>query len=94
MTRASRTIPANEIEDAITKSLSARFDLGSSKDIVVTFARDMRAIHVEPSAKGEPRVANIDYDLRSGRFEAAIEISRRRGQAHRDTALRPRDGDG
>jgi flagella basal body P-ring formation protein FlgA len=74
VTRASRTIPANEIEDAITKSLSARFDLGSSKDIVVTFARDMRAIHVEPSAKGEPRVANIDYDLRSGRFEAAIEI--------------------
>jgi flagella basal body P-ring formation protein FlgA len=74
VTRASRTIPANEIEDAITKSLSARFDLGSSKDIVVTFARDMRAIHVEPSAKGEPRVANIDYDLRSGRFEATIEI--------------------
>jgi flagella basal body P-ring formation protein FlgA len=74
VTRASRTIPANEIEDAITKSLSARFDLGSSKDIVVTFARDMRAIHVEPSAKGEPRVANIDYDLRSGRFDATIEI--------------------
>ena len=71
VTRASRTIPASEIEDAITKSLSARFDLGSSKDIVVTFARDMRAIHVEPSAKGEPRVANIDYDLRSGRFEAS-----------------------
>jgi len=74
VTRASRTIPATEIEDAITKSLSARFDLGSSKDIVVAFARDMRAIHVEPSAKGEPRVANIDYDLRSGRFEAAIDI--------------------
>ncbi len=74
VTRASRTIPANEIEDVITKSLSTRFDLGSSKDIVVTFARDMRAIHVEPSAKGQPRVANIDYDLRSGRFDATIEI--------------------
>jgi flagellar basal body P-ring formation protein FlgA len=74
VTRASRTIPTNEIVDTITKSLSARFDLGSSKDIVVTFARDMRAIHIEPSAKGEPRVANIDYDLRSGRFEATIEI--------------------
>jgi len=74
VTRASRTIPASEIEDAITKTLSARFDLGSSKDIVVNFARDVRAIHVEPSAKGEPRVANIDYDLRSGRFEATIEI--------------------
>jgi len=74
VTRASRTIPANEIEDAITKALCARFDLGSSKDIVMAFARDMRAVYVEPSAKGELRVTHIDYDLRSGRFEAAIEI--------------------
>ncbi len=74
VTRASRTIPANEIQDAITKSLSARFDLGSSKDISVTFAREMRAIQVEPSAKGDLRVAHVDYDLRSGRFDAAIEI--------------------
>jgi flagellar basal body P-ring formation protein FlgA len=74
VTRASRTIPANEIEHAIATSLAARYDLGSSKDIVVTFAREMRALHVEPSAKGEPRVANIDYDLRSGRFDATIEI--------------------
>ena len=74
VTRASRTIPANEIEDAVTKSLSARYDLGSSKDIVVTFARDMRVIHVEPSAKGEPRVARIAFDPRSGRFDAALEI--------------------
>jgi flagellar basal body P-ring formation protein FlgA len=74
VTRASRTIPANEIEDAIIKTLSARFDLGSSKDIVVTFAREMRAVYVEPSAKGELRVTHIDYDLRSGRFEVTIEI--------------------
>ena len=74
VTRASRTIPAKEIEDAIAKTLSARYDLGSSNDIVVNFTRDMRSIHVEPSAKGDPRVANIDYDLRSGRFDATIEI--------------------
>jgi len=74
VTRASRKIPASEIQESIATALAARFDLGSSKDIAVSFARDMRAIHVEPSAKGEPRVAKIDYDLRSGRFEAAIEI--------------------
>ncbi len=75
VTRASRAIPISEIENVITKTLAARYDLGSSKDIVVTFTRDMRAIYVEPSAKGEPRVANIDYDLRSGHFETVIEIS-------------------
>jgi flagellar basal body P-ring formation protein FlgA len=74
VTRASRAIPAKEIEDVIAKTLAARFDLGTSKDVVVNFVRDMRSIHVEPSAKGEPRVANIDYDLRSGRFDATIEI--------------------
>jgi flagella basal body P-ring formation protein FlgA len=74
VTRASRTIPAGMIEDAISRTLATQFDLGSNKDIVVTFARDMRALYVEPSAKGDLRVAHIDYDLRSGRFDATIEI--------------------
>ncbi len=74
VTRASRTIPANEVEQAISRTLSARFDLGPSKDIVVNFARDIRAIYVEPSAKGELRVTHIDFDTRSGRFDATIEI--------------------
>lgn len=74
VTRASRTIPANELEDAISRTLSTRYDLGPSKDIVINFARDMRAIYVDPSAKGELRVTHIDFDVRSGRFDAAIEI--------------------
>src|SRR5262249_45639281 len=74
VTRASRTIPAKEIESAVTQALSGRFDLGPSKDIVVSFARDMRAMYVEPSAKGALRVTHIDYDTYSGRFEATLEI--------------------
>ena len=74
VTRASRTIPAKEIEDAITQMLSARFDLGPSKDILVHFARDLRTTYVEPSAKGQPRVTHIDFDSYSGRFEATLEI--------------------
>jgi flagellar basal body P-ring formation protein FlgA len=74
VTRASRTIPAKDIEDAITQALSARFDLGPSKDIQVNFARDMRTMYVEPSAKGAPRVTHIDFDTYSGRFEAILEI--------------------
>lgn len=73
VTRASRTIPASAIEDAIKRTLAARYDVGSSKDITVSFARDMHAIYVEPSARGELRVAHIDYDLRSGRFDATME---------------------
>jgi len=74
VTRASRTIPAKEIEDAITQMLSARFDLGPSKDIVVHFAHDMQTTYVDPSAKGQPRVTHIDFDSYSGRFETTLEI--------------------
>jgi flagellar basal body P-ring formation protein FlgA len=72
--RASRAIPIKEIEDVVARALSARFDLGSVKDIVVTFAREPRAIHVEPTAQGTPRVTQIDFDARSGRFDAVLEI--------------------
>ena len=74
VTRASRIIPTKDVEDAIIKALSVRYDLGPTKDIVVTFAREMRALHVEPSAQGALRVTQLEFDSRSGRFDAAIEI--------------------
>lgn len=74
VTRSSRTIPAKDIEDAITQALSARYDLGPSKDIVVHLARDLRTTHVDPLAKGQPRVTRIEFDSYSGRFEATLEI--------------------
>jgi len=74
VTRASRTIPAKDIEDAITQALSARYDLGPSKDIMLHFARDLRTTHVDPLAKGQPRVTRVEFDSYSGRFEATLEI--------------------
>lgn len=74
VTRATRTIPAKTIQEMIAQFLAARYDLGPSKDVVVNFSRDMHSLYVEPSARGEPRIAHIDFDLRSGRFDASIEI--------------------
>jgi flagella basal body P-ring formation protein FlgA len=74
VTRASRTIPAKDVEDVIARALSARFDLGPTKDIAVSFTRDMQTMYVEPSSQGVPRVAHIDFDARSGRFDAMLEI--------------------
>jgi flagella basal body P-ring formation protein FlgA len=74
VTRASRAIPAHEIELAIAQALSKQYALGEPDDISVSFERDMRAIQVEPNAKGEPRVARISFDTRSGRFDASIEL--------------------
>jgi len=74
VTRASRTIPTGDLEEAIKRTLATRYELGPTKDIVVNFARDSRTIFVDPSAKGEPRVTQIDFDSRSGRFDAMVEI--------------------
>jgi len=72
--RASRTIPAKDIEDAVALALSKQFSLGEPKNIAVTFQRELRAIQVEPSAKGAPQVARIYYDARSGRFDVTLEV--------------------
>jgi flagella basal body P-ring formation protein FlgA len=74
VTRAAREIPVADVEALVARSLSTRFNLGDIKDIAVTFERDPRAIEVDPNAKGEPRVANLYFDPRSGRFDATLDI--------------------
>lgn len=72
--RASRSISAKQIEDLVAAALSKQFNLGEPKNIAVAFERDMRTIQVEPSAKGDPRIARINYDARTARFDATVEI--------------------
>jgi flagellar basal body P-ring formation protein FlgA len=72
--RASRTIPAKEVEEAVATALSKQYGLAEPKNIAVNFERELRAIQVEPSANGTPRVARLSFDVRSGRFDATLEI--------------------
>src|SRR5664279_4076392 len=72
--RASRAIPAKEIEEIIAAALSKQFALGEPKNIAVIFERELRAIQVEPTAQGTARVSRINYDARSGRFDVTLEI--------------------
>jgi flagella basal body P-ring formation protein FlgA len=74
VTRASRTIPAKQVEDAVAAALSKQFSMGEPKNIAISFERELRAIQVETIAQGDPRVARVNYDARSGRFDATIEI--------------------
>ncbi len=74
VTRASRTIPAKDVEDSVARALSKQFALGPAGDIVVNFDREMRAVYVEPTALGEPRIARINFEARSGRFDAVLDM--------------------
>src|SRR5674476_1083716 len=82
VTRASRTIPAKDIEERVAQALSAQYALGPRQDIVVNFDRELRTIQVESTTKGEPRVAYLNYDSRSGRpDEAGAGAAQRDGDA-------------
>jgi flagella basal body P-ring formation protein FlgA len=74
VTRASRTIAARDIEDRVAQALSEQYALGPRKDIVVNFDRELRAIQLETTAKGEPRVGYLNYDARSGRFDVTLDM--------------------
>jgi flagella basal body P-ring formation protein FlgA len=74
VTRASRTIPAKDIEDRVAQALSAQYALGPRQDIAVNFDRELRAIQLETTAKGEPRVAFLNYDARGGRFDVTLDM--------------------
>ena len=74
VTRASRTIPAKVIEESIAQALAAQYALEPAQDVTVTLDRGLTAIQVEPSAKGDPHVALLNYDARTGRFEATLDM--------------------
>jgi len=74
VTRASRSIPAKVIEEQIAQALSTQYALGPVQDITVTFDRELTAIQVEPTAKGDPRVASLNYDSRTGRFDVTFDM--------------------
>jgi flagella basal body P-ring formation protein FlgA len=74
VTRAARSIPAKDIEALVAQALSQQYDLGSTKDITITFDREVRSMFVDPTAKGDPRVAQIDYNARRGTFDATLDL--------------------
>jgi flagella basal body P-ring formation protein FlgA len=75
VTRASRSIAAPEIEARIACALTARYSLGDPKNLAITFDRELRSLNLEPTVSGEPQVARIYFDRRSGRFDLTFEIA-------------------
>lgn len=74
VTRASREIPIAEIERTLAEAVSSRFNAGPSADITVTFDRDPSSLQVDPGASGSVSIARITYEVRTGRFDATLEI--------------------
>jgi flagellar basal body P-ring formation protein FlgA len=74
VTRASRTIAPQTIEDCLARALAKKYTLGKPADIALDIDGGLAPQHVEPSALGDPQVARIDYDGYNGRFYALVEL--------------------
>jgi flagellar basal body P-ring formation protein FlgA len=74
VTRLSRSIASKEIETRIARTLSSQYGLGDVRNISITFDKDIRTIHVEPSSAEEIQVARLYLDQRTGRFTAMLEV--------------------
>ncbi len=74
VTRASRTISAQEISSRIAQALSGQFGFGDAHNILVTFDHDVRTLQVEPNAAGELQVLSVAYDPRSTRFDVTLGL--------------------
>jgi flagella basal body P-ring formation protein FlgA len=72
--RASRVIPAHDIEILLAATLAKTYSLGNAADVSITFDRVLRAVQVEPSVTAAPRIEQLRYDPRSGRFEAVLDV--------------------
>jgi flagella basal body P-ring formation protein FlgA len=74
VTRASRTVPAHDIETLLAEAVAKGYGLGQAADIAISFDRALRTIRVEPSVTAAPRIEHLRYDTRNGRFEAELDI--------------------
>jgi flagella basal body P-ring formation protein FlgA len=74
VTRASRPIGVQEMSTSIAQALAGQFGLGEARNISVYYDRDLRTTQVEPGAVGQLQVLSLNYDPRSTRFDATLDL--------------------
>ncbi len=75
ITRASRPLPAKDIEQQVAKALAHRGGLGDGGNLSLTFDRELRDIQLDPALTGEMIPVATYYDPRSGRFDVSFDIA-------------------
>jgi flagella basal body P-ring formation protein FlgA len=74
VTRATRTIPVTEIERAVAETAAKQIGIQDSANVAVVFDSGARPLSVEPSAAAAPRLVQFNYDPRSQRFDASLDV--------------------
>jgi flagella basal body P-ring formation protein FlgA len=74
VTRASRAVTVKEIEARILRALAGQHGIADTKDLGIAFDHEVRTFYVEPNATAELALARLNYDPRSRRLDAALEL--------------------
>jgi len=74
VTRASRAISPQEIYDRIAQALADRFHVADAHNLSLNFDLPLHTLQVEAGAAGELRVLALNYDARSSRFDATLDL--------------------
>jgi flagellar basal body P-ring formation protein FlgA len=74
VTRSSRAIGPQEISDRIAQALSERYRLADVHNLSLNLDLPLHTLEVESSATGELRVLALNYDPRTGRFDATLDL--------------------
>ncbi len=74
VTRATRTIPVTEIERAVAETAAMQIGIQDSANVAVVFDSGARPLSVEPNAAAAPRLVQFNYDPRSQRFDASLDV--------------------
>lgn len=74
VTRAGRAITPQDISARIAQALSTQFGLADAHNISLNFDLPVRTLEVEPGATGDLQVRALNYNPRSGRFDATLDL--------------------
>jgi flagellar basal body P-ring formation protein FlgA len=74
VTRLSRALTAKDITDRIAHAFGGQYGLGDAQNLAIILDRDIRVLHIEPSANGDLVVARMNVEPRTGRFDIAFEL--------------------
>jgi len=74
VTRTARTIPVASIERAVAETAAKQIGIADPGDVSVVLDAGVRSISVETAASQTPQIVQFNYDPRSRRFDASVNV--------------------
>jgi flagella basal body P-ring formation protein FlgA len=74
VSRSSRPITEKEISATIAQAIAAQAGIADPSNVSIAFDGPVQTLQVEPTALGPLQVRGLDYDARSGRFVATLDL--------------------